>query len=323
MYPPLSIRLYGALMRRLPIRSGLTALSFNRIVEALLPASSAPVRASYLDGTPVEVSLSDHDGRILYLFGTNDPKVSQVSCALLRKGDVFLDIGANHASIGLQASHAVGTQGRVHLFEPQSALCQRVQRAIDAGRYPNVQLHRVGLLDKDGAFDLFAPERHSGMATFAGLREDGHGLLEVCDVRSISSYVAPLVAGRCFGAKLDVEGAEPRIMPWLLAQPNLRFLVFEAAQNREQLFDLVRAAALTLYGLRRHPLRLQLVHIGGLAQLGAYHDVIAIRLPAGVHPPATVHPRSLARLLERRVAPQHSGIGDAHGSDRPVDERHD
>jgi len=285
-------------MRRLPIRSGLTALSFNRLVNCLVRDAAGPVRANYLDGTPVEVSLQDHDGRVLYLFGTNDPKVGQASCALLREGDVFLDIGANHASIGLEASHAVGPSGAVHLFEPQRSLCERVQNAIDAGGYRNVQLHRVGLLDEDGDFELVMPEHHSGMASFAGGRD---GRRELCEVRDIATYVAPLVSMRSFGAKIDIEGAEPRILPWLLEQPNLRFAVFEAAQNRDRLYELVRVAALDLYGLRRHPLRLQLVQVRRREELTAFHDVIAVRLRPDAPPPPLAHPRELAPYLAGTV----------------------
>jgi hypothetical protein len=47
---------------------------------------------------------------------------------------------------------------------------------------------------------------------------------EECPIREIGSYAGPLITGRNFGANLDIEGAEPKVMPWLLAQPNLRFL---------------------------------------------------------------------------------------------------
>src|ERR1700693_5621524 len=121
------INALASLFHRLPIKSGLTPLSFNPIVNRLMSRMPQTVAAKLRDGCSIQVTTSDYHGRILYLFGTNDPKVEQTANALLRYGDVFLDIGANYSSIGLSASHAVGQKGKVHLFEPQKLLGDRVQ----------------------------------------------------------------------------------------------------------------------------------------------------------------------------------------------------
>jgi hypothetical protein len=63
----------------------------------------APIVATLRDGAKITVDPSDYDGRILYLFGANDIKVSMNANAFLRSGDVFLDIGANYSAIGLSA----------------------------------------------------------------------------------------------------------------------------------------------------------------------------------------------------------------------------
>ena len=128
--------------------------------------------ARTLNGIRILVDLKDHDGRILYLFGTNDPKVHHVVQALLGRTDVFLDIGANHASIGLLAADRVGPLGRVHLFEPQPDLCKVVKAAINDGRRLNVTLHEIALMDCDGKMELTRPAHHSGKATV--IRHENH-----------------------------------------------------------------------------------------------------------------------------------------------------
>lgn len=298
MNPPLRLRAYRSFVRLLPIKSGLTRLSFNGVLDGWFKRCERTLRATYFDGTPIDVSIDDYHGRILYLFGTNDPKVSDVTRALLRPGDVFLDIGANYASIGLMAARVVGETGLVHLFEPQRLLCDRVQSALDAGAIKNVRLHRVGLLDQDGSFTLTAPSHHSGMATFAE-REgmDKWGRKEVCEVKNIATYVGPLVEKGEFGVKLDIEGAEPKIMPWLVSRPNLRFLVFEAAHHHEELYRTVREAGLTLYGLSRHPVRFKLARVDHFEGMKAFHDLLAVRLPPGMAAPRSIRPDALGRQL--------------------------
>jgi len=286
-----------SLFHHLPIRSGLSALSFNPIVNRLISRAPQVAVAKLRDGSSIEVTTSDYHGRILYLFGTNDPKVEQTANSLLGAGDVFLDIGANYSSIGLAASHVVGPRGMVHLFEPQRLLGDRVQAVIDGGSYPNVRLHRLGLMDCDGRLTLKSPTSHSGMATFAVHGgSEAFGEVEECEVREIGAYVGPLVANRTFGAKLDIEGAEPTVMPWLLVQPNLRFLIFEAAANQRALYEAVRTAKLVLYGLKRHPLKLRLVRVDEFAEMSRFHDVVAIRIPDGASRPAEVHPRFFAKV---------------------------
>jgi FkbM family methyltransferase len=285
----------AGVFHRAPLKSGLTRLSFNPVINRLIKSIPATVNARLREGSTIEVSTDDYHGRVLYLFGTNDPKVEQTAKALLRPGDVFLDIGANYSSIGLSASHVVGHIGAIHLFEPQKLLCNRVQAAISAGNYENVCLHPFGLMDRDGVLTLQSPARHSGMATFANT--DGNSYFEkseVCEVREISAYVGPLVRGKSFGAKLDIEGSEPVIMPWLLGQPNLKFLIFEAAHHQKELYDAVMSAGLVLFGLKRHPFLLRAIRINEFSDLEKFHDLVAVRWTQRMSPPQSAHPLHLA-----------------------------
>jgi len=116
-------------------------------------------------------------------------------------------------------------------------------------------------------------------------------VVEDCEVKEISGYVGPLIANNRFGAKLDVEGSEPALMPWLLAQPNLSFLIFEAASNQASLYDSVRNSGLLLYGLRRDPLRLRADRVDHFDEMQKFHDLVAVKLSNG---PKQAHPKNLS-----------------------------
>ena len=283
-------------LRQLPLKSGVTAIASYKFIKWLIRDLPDPVMTTLRDGTPIATSPHDHDGTILYLFGTNDPKVKLTTEALLNPGDTFLDIGANHATIGFAAAQVVGPKGLVHVFEPQRKLGDRIDAAIRPGRYSNVVLHRIGLLDIDGSFELRSPSNHSGCATFVDIGTATHfNASEICIVRAIAPYVGPLIEGRRFAAKIDIEGAEPKILPWLLAQPTTRFLIFEASQNSQALYDTVRAAGFILYGLVRHPLLMRYQRIDSLTELSRFHDVVALN---AVGPgPAMTNRTGLTKLL--------------------------
>jgi FkbM family methyltransferase len=296
--PSLLIRLLRGVMRRLPIYSGLTRLSFNWISNRLFSRCPRELVATLRNGTKMLVDANDFDGRILYLFGSIDPKVHSVTQSLLRPGDRFLDIGANYSSIGIFAASAVGTDGHVHLFEPQPDLCCRVNDAIGRGQFGNVTLHRVGLMDRDEEMLLSRPKHHSGMASFVLSDRHDEWVSQSLPVKNIATYVPPLIADYPFGVKLDVEGAEPKLMRWLVRQHNLRFIVFESVQNQLELWDIVQSGNLQLYGLCRTLFSMQLQLISGFDQMSDFHDLLAVRINNRKKLPQFAHPRQLLQWME-------------------------
>lgn len=276
--PPLAMRLYAALCRRLPIMGGLTRLSFNPLTRWGFRGVHGPVAARTHSGATMPVDVHDYDGRVLYLFGTNDPKVQAVTTTLLSPGDVFLDIGANHSTIGLAASRVVGDAGHVHLFEPQPHLVSRVTDAVAATGMRNVTMHSVALLDRNDTMTLSRPAHHSGMATL--IDDGGHPGWQTIQVpvHDIATYAAPLVHGKPFGAKLDVEGAETFLVPWLAAEPNLKFLIFEAAHQQPLLFQQLTGVGMTLFGLKRTVLRRRVERVSSVGDMRRFHDLVALRL---------------------------------------------
>lgn len=299
--PPLLMQFYRQFLNCLPVSSGLTVLSFNRVTNKQFTYCNGLLKATLLNKISITVEPNDHDGRVLYLFGTNDPKVHNVCQALLRPGDVFLDIGANYSSIGLLAIDSVGIGGQIHLFEPQPHICEYVENAIRENGLNNVYLHKVALMDHDGEMRLSRPKNHSGMATLVGRSNQEDWDHVSVPVKNVSTYVPPIIGSTPFGAKLDVEGAEPFIMPWLLKQPNLQFLVFEAAHNHQELWDLVKTSGLVLYGLRRQIFRKQISRVDIFRDLRLYHDLVAIRIPVSVAAPERIDPRRLGQMLENEL----------------------
>jgi FkbM family methyltransferase len=292
------LRLYGSILRELPLAGGLTRLSFNPAVNALCRGSESLVETTMWPGLPIDVDLRDYHGRTLFLFGTNDPKVAAVVRALLQPGDAFLDIGANHGSIGIAAADAVGREGVIHLFEPQAGLAARVERALARSPIRNVRLHRVALLDRNGTMVLQKPQTHSGMATLVAHGDQSTWEREEISVVDIAEYAPPLVAGRPFGVKLDIEGAERFLMPWLIAQPNLRFLVFEGSNwNRASLWDIVTPAGFATFGLERRVYAKTVRRIDRVEDMEGHHDFLAL-------PRASVAglPRRLDLAALRRIA---------------------
>ena len=136
-----------------------------------------------------------------------EPDEQAVMRAVVRRGDVAIDIGAN---IGLHTtllSDLVGPGGHVHAFEPNVELLHPLREtARHAG---NVTVHAVGLSDTTEERDFYIPEDLS-MASLADWTEGRVGKVHVasCDLRVLDDLVRQGEISLPRFIKCDIEGAE-------------------------------------------------------------------------------------------------------------------
>lgn len=69
---------------------------------------------------------------------------------LLRRGDVFLDLGANEGFFSILAANLVGPTGRVVSIEPQSRLQQILFRNIKENSATNISVFQRAIADSSG-----------------------------------------------------------------------------------------------------------------------------------------------------------------------------
>lgn len=131
--------------------------------------------------------------------------------ALLRPGDLALDVGANVGVLSIAMGLAVGPSGRVLAFEPQPPIFAMLERNLAAHGLPQVEASRaiVGDGDRPGQFvdirKLPPGEQLNFGAVSTGTRiYDGYGGMVPTPVKSVDG----LGLDRCDLIKIDVEGAE-------------------------------------------------------------------------------------------------------------------
>jgi len=151
------------------------------------------------------------DQRCLWVFdelrGTGDEY--RIMTELIKAGDTFLDVGANHGSYSILAASLVGPGGLVVAIEPQPRLARLLERSLERAGAAPFQVHAVAAGDADGETGLHIPIHGSGSASrFAEyLRERRTRTIHV-PLRKIDSYLGwRHFPGRVF-MKLDVEGSE-------------------------------------------------------------------------------------------------------------------
>ncbi|MEM1054540.1 MAG: FkbM family methyltransferase [Bacteroidota bacterium] len=176
---------------------------------------------------------------------------------LLRLGDTFVDVGANHGSFSIVASRIVGARGRVVAVEPQARLARLTERSL-AETAPETEANVLNLAlgDAPGTLRLHVPPGSSGSATLLdAVPDDSWETTEVPVQRLDDVLDAAALPGRVV-LKVDVEGAEAAFLRgarefFLDRQPILLFEVnpdrIETAGGADPLLALVRDLGYTHY----------------------------------------------------------------------------
>lgn len=147
-----------------------------------------------------------------YEAGTNELPVQQALATRLRRGDTFVDVGANVGFFSLLAARLVGPTGRVVAIEALGPAADVIE-ANAARNGLSVEVLRLAVGDgRADTIGLWTTRHPGGAATEAGDRPpDVTGRVDV----PASSLDQLLVGGRLAPptlVKIDVEGAELAVL---------------------------------------------------------------------------------------------------------------
>ncbi len=135
--------------------------------------------------------------------------------ALVRRGDVVFDVGANRGFHTALMSNLAGPTGAIHAFEPSPDTCRMLEATLRA-RAPyreNVIVNTSAAGMEDGVTTLYTPMEDHGQASLqkhdAGSWSAGALVNAItCRVTRLDSYCAAHAISRIDVVKMDIEGAE-------------------------------------------------------------------------------------------------------------------
>ncbi len=173
----------------------------------------------------------------------------------LKKGDVFIDIGANVGLYTVVAAKLVGTTGQVIAFEPSKREYELLQKNIKLNKLMNVKPLKIAVSNHNGtAKFIVAGGKDTGTNTLASRFYGNHIKLDrVEDVPTyrLDDYVDQLNISKLTGIKIDVEGYDVFALEGMkkTLQKFKPFLMLEVSEQNlentgcssEQMFDLVKS----------------------------------------------------------------------------------
>ncbi len=141
----------------------------------------------------------------------------RIFVAVIRRGDVVFDVGANRGAYTALFARLVGSPGEVHAFEPVPPTCDALAEALRAAGIGNVVVNRSALAETPGELPLYVPGDDFGQASLAR-----HGAGSWTGAAAVHSYRAPVETldgyvrrrglARLDFVKCDVEGAELAVL---------------------------------------------------------------------------------------------------------------
>lgn len=129
-------------------------------------------------------------------------------------GDIFVDVGAN---IGLFTLKMAPRAARVVAVEPGREAGDLLEENISLNRFQNVTLVRKGLADGPGKAALFHNPVGDDPQAFSLVNDGAATEAEEVEITTLDQLVADLGLPRVDSIKIDVEGAEQRVLAGGLA----------------------------------------------------------------------------------------------------------
>ena len=124
----------------------------------------------------------------------------------------------------------------IHAFDPTPKAIAYVKNR----RLPGFHFHPVGLWDENATIKFWAP-RHADYDSYSALNLHGTSEYVECEVKTIKTLAADLGHDHINMIKMDIEGAEQRVIPDLLAggfRPELLCIEFDQADEVFSLLSL-------------------------------------------------------------------------------------
>jgi FkbM family methyltransferase len=227
-------------------------------------ALERPFRMNWHKGLTIEIQLGNDLSRPVFIGGCIDPNEFALLRSVLKEGMVFVDAGANEGLYSMFASRCVGPSGRVYSFEPSQREFQRLSCNIQLNGLENVHAVQAALAEVPGELELsIADSSHAGQNTLGKFTYQVQLLrTERVSARTLDAFAAESGLTRLDVLKLDVEGAERRILEGSRTvlrelRPMILFEASDAALKAQgssvpDVLDFLRSQNYRFYAVDRH-----------------------------------------------------------------------
>jgi FkbM family methyltransferase len=188
-----------------------TSGQFRYLIRQYLGARSDSIPEmvySFKDGRKFEIGPDDVYWGIYYGLGY-EPEVTNILSKLIKPKDIILDIGTNFGWYTTLFAKIVGTEGKIHSFEPSPTTCEKLQKNIQLNQCENlVAVNRYAVSDREGSTKIHVfTKRSHACASLSTLGEEDYEAFDT-PLTTVNRYIMDAGIDRVGFLKIDVEGSE-------------------------------------------------------------------------------------------------------------------
>ena len=174
--------------------------------------------------------------KAIYCSGSYEKGTIHLLDQCLRKGDTFLDVGANIGLMSLFASRKVGSEGAVYAYEPQKESYEVLARNIEINAANNIHAFPIGIGSSKMKAPLFRSTKIGrGADSFIRESPDSPKWEESVDILPLDTIVRDQKIESVRMVKIDVEGWEFEVLrgaETLLSKSDAPILSVECSLRR-------------------------------------------------------------------------------------------
>lgn len=132
---------------------------------------------------------------------------------ILKKGDIFIDIGANIGLFSLLASKIVENEGKVLCFEPAPLTFTKLVENININNFKNIEARNIGLSEKNGELTFYVSNNgYDAWNSFAPSKDDKLESTIQVRVSTLDFELKDIDKSKIKLVKIDVEGWEKFVL---------------------------------------------------------------------------------------------------------------
>jgi FkbM family methyltransferase len=152
--------------------------------------------------------------RSLYYLSVFEVQETQWLKPRVRPDWVFFDVGANFGYYSMIVSAVSQARARVYAFEPLTSNFHLLARNKSLNAFDRIHALKVALSDQTGEVDFLVPPLScSGVGRIVdGPVDDSNGYVDKVQTTTLDAFVAQRDVQRLDFLKIDVEGAELRVL---------------------------------------------------------------------------------------------------------------
>ncbi|MFF4350437.1 FkbM family methyltransferase [Streptomyces sp. NPDC001530] len=212
-------------------------------------------------GARFAVDTQDLIQRYLYLFGVWEPHMTSWLRGRLRRGDVFIDIGANIGVFSVLASQLVGDEGKVVAVEASPVFHQRLLQQARLNECRNIRAVNAAVSDSQKTLTfVLASSRNMGANSIVPYDGPAESTFEI-EAQPLPDLLDASEIANARVIKIDVEGAEGGVVRGLAPlldklRPDAEITVEVTPERMAQLGDTADELLKTMTGAGFHVYRL-------------------------------------------------------------------